>query len=421
MIAGDGHAIAVSLDGAGNINVLNSNEDDIVIFTNTAEGIAQLVNYIWIANKFDDNRASPLAFTLFGNNLPTGEVMECFINKVIACPQAEYRPDPNYAEGLNALNFLAVTCVGSSSPEKIIPLIAKYRAAGVDIDAQSSLGATPLKNAIGNGNFNTAKALIECGANVDGRDIYGETPLFWAIMSDNQELVNFLLARHADINVINKEGETPLVCAIKKNNKEIVAILLKNGANINQIIKWRYFFITPLGIALIKKDREIVEMLLIRGANFEEEFEERDALFWAIEKGYKEIIKILLDRKKVDVNCVINAATGDTSLICAVRNNSKDIVAILLAHGANVNVKNKNGETSLSVAPNREIKDLLLSASTAKLSLVPISSPAIVPAPPATITTTTTATTATTTTAISQPSNWGHVEEPPKVLNLKSN
>jgi ankyrin repeat protein len=89
-----------------------------------------------------------------------------------------------------------------------------------------------------------------------------------------------------------------------------------------------------LHIAAIQNDIGLVKELLADGADpnvFEEE--RGSPLHWAAEKGRIDVVKELLKHPDIDPN--IRDKDGRTALSLAVSENKKEIVEVLLAHGAN--------------------------------------------------------------------------------------
>jgi len=73
------------------------------------------------------------------------------------------------------------------------------------------------------------------------------------------------------------------------------------------------------------------------------------ALIWAAEKGYKEIVILLLKQSDIDVN--IKDSQGFTALMCAAEQGHNDIIELLLEHpNINVNIQNNRGATALMQA-----------------------------------------------------------------------
>jgi ankyrin repeat protein len=76
--------------------------------------------------------------------------------------------------------------------------------------------------------------------------------------------------------------------------------------------------------------------------------------------GNKDISGVLLERG-ADSNIIPNDDEGMTALIAATQKGYKDIVILLLEHGANPLLKDKKGKTAIAYA-NVEIKQLLRQA-----------------------------------------------------------
>jgi pectate lyase len=93
------------------------------------------------------------------------------------------------------------------------------------------------------------------------------------------------------------------------------------------------------------------------------------ALERATEKGHKEVVELLIAHG-ANINAIRQTLPGGTSLHLAVMSGHKDIVELLIAKGADVNAKNSEGETALDVALDRNQKDIieLLVAKGAEVS-----------------------------------------------------
>jgi ankyrin repeat protein len=80
------------------------------------------------------------------------------------------------------------------------------------------------------------------------------------------ELVQMLIEFNADVKVKDKFGRTALFYAIEANNEnsDVVSVLLDNGADVNYEANDR---ITPLLKAVEKGYREIARILLQKSAN----------------------------------------------------------------------------------------------------------------------------------------------------------
>jgi hypothetical protein len=90
---------------------------------------------------------------------------------------------------------------------------------GVDLEARSPLGQTPLHWAVMNAQHsfaatNATTLLLDSGANIEARDHQGNTPLHLAARSHSDKAIRLLLRRGANVNARNRRGETPLESAM---------------------------------------------------------------------------------------------------------------------------------------------------------------------------------------------------------------
>ena len=257
--------------------------------------------------------------------------------------------------GLTALEFAArqgcVDCV---------PVLLQ---AGADINAADPDGITPLLSAIINGHYDVANLLLEKGANPNVADRTGRTPLFSAVdfhtmpasnrpspkeidnESTSLEVVKTLLAKGADVNAQLKQqqpyrtkldrgddtmltaGTTPLLRAAKAADVEAMKVLLAKGANPKLATRNG---VNPLMAAAGLGTKE------------EDTTGRRKTQADAIEA-----IKLCLDAG-VDVNAV--DSRGQTALHGAAFQGYDDVVQFLAAHGAKLDVKDRNGKTPLDSA-----------------------------------------------------------------------
>lgn len=119
--------------------------------------------------------------------------------------------------------------------------------AGLDVNAASLPGFTPLMNAAANNNIAAAKLLLAKGAKVNAVSAAGGetvkhgtialgnfTPLLLASVYGPAEMVKILLDAGADVNAQDVRGMTPLMIAVAtdRQDPEIIRALLAKGADV---------------------------------------------------------------------------------------------------------------------------------------------------------------------------------------------
>lgn len=156
----------------------------------------------------------------------------------------------------------------------------------------------------------------------------------------------------ADLN------ERMLKAAMEGNSTAVIELVAK-GADVNA--KGKYSGWTPLILASKKGEVELVNYLLSYGAdvNAESGVRGRTAIMEAARNRKIGVVKALLTADP-DLDAV--DWEGYTVLMFASVSGQRDIVEVLLSHGADVNVKNKVGSSALMMAsgyPNvlRKLKD----------------------------------------------------------------
>lgn len=196
---------------------------------------------------------------------------------------------------------------------------------------------TPLLLAAKRGQAEMVKLLVEAGAETNAPD-NGHRPLDFAAESGNAEVVQFLITHGARVNVNSTCCLGALHLAAARGALDAIRVLLAHGAEPNAVGDSNH---TPLFSAL-------------DGGRQTEEGEPRQAARDAI-------LRALIEAG-AKVNWV--ASDGDTPLTVAVESGNLRAVRILLEAGANVDVKNRNKESPIGLARQREIAALLALSSS---------------------------------------------------------
>lgn len=177
---------------------------------------------------------------------------------------------------------------------------------GFDADLRTTFqGKTALHFAALKGHEAIIRLLLDKGAKADMQDIsYGISPLHIAALEGHEAVVRLLLDRGADVSIGDHMGRTALVWAARyaSLDKEIVGVfrlLLERGANVD--MRERECGGTSLHWAVEKGRREAVKLLLEKGASLTVLSDSKEtAVDWALRKGDDEMVSLLLGCGEMD-------------------------------------------------------------------------------------------------------------------------
>jgi len=205
-------------------------------------------------------------------------------------------------------------------------------------------------------------------------------PISTAVENGQTKMVAMLLGRGATYNTGNP-GATPLFRAAILGHTNIIELLLDAGANVdavgdptNNVLLDNIRNVTPLRAALCCGKIDTAHFLVAKGAHIDiysaaglgwngwvakqiKEHPEQAALgdgwnfrplTYAVACGCAGTADILLNAG-ADVN-EINPIDHGTFLHIAAMSGACDLIAVMLDHNADVNVKNDRGETALDLA-----------------------------------------------------------------------
>ena len=236
-------------------------------------------------------------------------------------------------------------------------------AAHADIDAKDPDGTTALTFAIVNAHYDTASMLLDLGADPNVGDARGMTPLYAAVdmhtldetpgrpapkqtdALDSLATVERLLAKGADPNgrlaavVLERvhnngdpvlgQGATPLMRAARKADAAAARVLLAHGADPSAAMKGG-----------------VTAVMIASGFGGQVRFAEYNP-HSGTERDAADCVQLALDRG-ADVNATNDG--GQTALHIAAAQRGEEFIRFLVAHGARLDAKDKQGHTPLDVA-----------------------------------------------------------------------
>ena len=189
---------------------------------------------------------------------------------------------------------------------------------------------------------------------------FDEKSFFAAAQARDPVAINAFLDAGINPNAQNSEGRTVLIAAAARGELDVVNILLSRGVNVNVKDNRGY---TALAHAIEARYPEVEEALLNRpdldpnvGGLLD-----RPILLAYVWRDNKKATERLLT---LGANVNLRDADGDTALHGAAESGNVEIMRLLLDKGADPNTRNKEGGTPLmwaAVFGNDEAARLLLS------------------------------------------------------------
>ncbi|KIW95692.1 uncharacterized protein Z519_04277 [Cladophialophora bantiana CBS 173.52] len=224
-------------------------------------------------------------------------------------------------------------------------LLPQLVAAGANLHKPKGI----IEKAVAHNNKDALMYLLDQHVSPNDRGAEGYTPLTTAIRDDRVEFVDILLAHGADPGIRGQDW--PICMAVKR--PEMLRKLLPSLSN-PRAVKG------VLEMAVVANQLESIKLLLKAGVSVEDKnggvF---SPLTTAIREDRKEIVRFLLEEAGADVN-----APGEhLPIIKAIRrcrSGDTDIIEMLLARGADINLMYRGWNAVLQAVENGDAKVLKL-------------------------------------------------------------
>jgi cytohesin len=225
-----------------------------------------------------------------------------------------------------------------------------------DVNAVDAVNSwTPLHYAVNSGFLECARLLLEKGASVDAADCLGQTPLHHAMKLQRKECAQLLIENGADVNTKTKKKQTPLHLLglsssySEEERKEMLIFLINHSADLNAIDKCGN---SPLHLLAYQAQPSCMKLLIEKdiGVVKTENKTGKTPMHMLgmtelkTEEDIKKCTEILLE-----AGADVNAKDKDgNSPLHQLANYAKPIcLKLFINKRADVNTKNKEGETPL--------------------------------------------------------------------------
>jgi len=184
-----------------------------------------------------------------------------------------------------------------------------------------------------------------------------------ALLCDEEKIV-LLLKYGADVELAKEElkkrnDSKKMQKALEKQYKEV------QNANSKFVFEAMMENIESMESILKEKPVDINAIIKLPNTNKTFGF---GLLIWAISAKEIELVKLLLKQPNIDVN--VKGTKGDTALIIAIEEGYTDIVKLLLDRPIDVNIQNEEGYTALIIAVNTVLRNSLMGISSSHKEIV---------------------------------------------------
>ncbi len=291
----------------------------------------------YIAVKKDNSisyvEMTPVAYAVYVNN---GYMVEKLLEK---------GADPNkYGVGSYPAVFYA-------SDEKILSMLNRHKA---DFNILADNNTRPLFEAVKSNKSQLVKKLLDNGADINKKDGEGNTLLYTAISLGYYDMARYLIDKNAKVDEPSSKSKiTPLMAALERHDHDIgfLRYLIFKGANVNTRdsrnrtpLFYIYDYQSENDIDNIK---ESLSVLMDNKADINAQDVDGNTILHLKPQNYYEIYSAYTPNiNKINKD-------GNTPLHTAA---FMDNVTSILTGSPDKNIKNKKGETALTLASKKGYK-----------------------------------------------------------------
>jgi ankyrin repeat protein len=249
----------------------------------------------------------------------------------------------NLGADVNVLDHRGDSPLHKASRHQKLDAIKLLVSGGADVNIRDKSNSTPLHEASGSGILHVMGLLLSLGADVNALDYRGDSALHKASRYQKEHAVNLLVDGNADVNVRDKSNSTPLHEASGSRNLDLAQLLLTHGADVNVFDHWgdsplhksfRSLTFDIVGtLYCVKVTQDAYNRTLIRTTSSGENFN-------LVPPLSRKCTGAMNARDKGRSTPVHDAPQGENYAMAQ----------LLLAHGADVNVRGWRDKTPLNLA-----------------------------------------------------------------------
>ena len=230
--------------------------------------------------------------------------------------------------------------------------------------------STDFQKAVLNRNAAAIRDLLAKGVapeEINHQDAHGNTPLnYLCAMGTDEDVIVALIAKGADVKMPNKNGAVPLIHAVySKMSPVVIKALVDAGADVNFQNDSGG---TALQIACVcKAGADVINALVDLGADVDlANSHGHTPLTFAVRNHNDYAIIDLIAGKSKNINAKIDnddpKYPGFTALHFAAGEGMAAAAAVLITHGADTSVTNRDGYTPLQLADENTHKAMVSSS-----------------------------------------------------------
>ena len=220
-------------------------------------------------------------------------------------------------------------------------------------------GSNHISEVCRRGDFDAVVATLQLNEHsenggVNAVDDEGRTVLHWALAVKSFDIAKRLLAEpfNARCNIPDAEGTTALMVACSVQAPEEIVAQMVGHMSVDELNVADRLGNTALHSASSRGSVALVKLLLRSGCEILPNKRGQTPLHRAVSRGATECVDVLLSAGKnasnkwSSVDALVNAqdSHGDTALHYASMENNQEIGEMLLLHGAEREIRNKDGK-----------------------------------------------------------------------------